>query len=81
MWLLNSGCTGAGRLQCIQVRFWSEICLLRWPFEAQAELNGQAGKVIAYVPERGLYKVQFAAGEAHVKEQNLALPHPEWRHN
>ena len=48
--------------------------------EAKAELNGKAGKVVAYVPQQGMYKVQVAEGEIMVKEANLALSHPEWRH-
>lgn len=46
-----------------------------------AELNGQAGQIIAYVPERGLYKVLVAGKEILVKESDLALPHPEWDHD
>ena len=48
--------------------------------EAKAELNGQAGKVVDYLTEQGMYKVQVAGEEILVKESALALPHPEWNH-
>ena len=48
--------------------------------EAKAEPNGQAGKVVSYVLERGMYKVRVGGNEILVEEGNLALSHPEWRH-